>query len=291
LKWWDVQKLEAVMRVLIGICAISVVIPFASIRAQQSVTPGDRVRVSNCYPRFLRGRFRVVVFAAVLASLLFPAALRAQDFCIFPRRNPPCTITTVTEFSAMLEVSQDNDDLSRKALAGTFGLTFSPDPRYALSAMVSYVHHKAYNSASPYWLVKVRGRRRLSTSLTLDISPGLIVSGPEPRFLGTEPWTPGVLSHFAMVSTPALTVDAAVGVADWVGAFLRVDVLRYNTVLEQSSDMLLDGSRLHEEVVSESGSVVDLFVGARVGSYPGLALGALAPLVALVALILNPPEN
>jgi hypothetical protein len=46
------------MRVLIGICAISVVIPSASIRAQQPVTPGDRVRVSNCYPRFLRGKLR-----------------------------------------------------------------------------------------------------------------------------------------------------------------------------------------------------------------------------------------
>jgi hypothetical protein len=42
------------MRILIGICAISVVIPFASLRAQQSATPGDRVRISECHIRTLR---------------------------------------------------------------------------------------------------------------------------------------------------------------------------------------------------------------------------------------------
>jgi hypothetical protein len=42
------------MRVLISICAISVVIPFASLGAQQSALPGDRVRVSECHIRTLR---------------------------------------------------------------------------------------------------------------------------------------------------------------------------------------------------------------------------------------------
>ena len=191
----------------------------------------------------------------------------------------------------MLEVSSKGYP-NRRALAGTLGLTFNPDARYALGAMVSYVNHEAKQPASDYWLVKVRGRRWLSTSLTLDISPGLIVSGPETRFLSKEAPTPGVeLNRFAVLSTPALTVDAAVGFADWVGAFFRVDVLWYNTVLEQSWGWLPDRSRVHQEVVSESGSVVDLFVGARVGSYPGLALQALAPLAALVVFLLNPPEN
>ena len=59
---WEVQARRPPMRVFIGVCAISVVIPFASLSAKQ--TAGDRVRVSNCYPQFQRGRVKKRPFDA-----------------------------------------------------------------------------------------------------------------------------------------------------------------------------------------------------------------------------------
>ncbi len=216
---------------------------------------------------------RTVFVVSTLVLAGYPGILAAQGFCPFPRPRPRCAFTTVTEVSGMLGLSKTQGE-TRTALEAAFGLTYNLSPRFALSGMASLGY--ANPGQHGYQAVRARVRTWLSPSMTVDVSPGLIVGGVTSRTLLDEyPSTDVWVHRLAVTHGPGLTMDAAAGIADWLAVFVRTDVVWYDMVYEatyQWDENYGAWFTLDEGSVGEQGSIVDVFFGARVGSYPGFAL-------------------
>ena len=215
----------------------------------------------------------VLVFASSSDAIAQEQPLQPghQGFCLRPR--PSCRVSTITEFQGMLRLGSVGEQ-REKLVGGSLGITYHFGSRYGVGVLGNFNVHEP---GSESFLIKARGRVWVTPSLTVDLSPGLILSGSDWVTLSREMVAPDlqvVRSTFA--SMPGFTVDAAVGWADWLSLSLRIDVLHYNHVDETTREY--GSGVVDRQTLSESGTITDLFLGVRVGSFAGLALNVVVPL-------------
>lgn len=215
----------------------------------------------------------------LLASPLGPLAAQEAPtppanagFCLRPQ--PSCRVSTITEFMGMLKLGGIDED-SEQVIGANLGFTYQFGARYGVGLLGNFnVHEPGAESL----LIKARGRAWLTPSLTVDVSPGVILKGSDWFNLSRESVAPDlVVYRSTSAALPGFSVDAAVGWSDWAALALRVDVLPYDHVDEST---MRNGTVVSVETLAESGSFTEVFLGIRLGSYAGLALNVAVPLVA-----------
>lgn len=219
---------------------------------------------------------------AVVAALAFLAlsTLEAQGFCLRPRPKPHCSVSTITEIGPTLRVAATKNQQLSVGATANYGLTYYVDSRYAIGGFVTVALQEG-EGAGNLVALKFRGRAWLTPKLTVDVSPGLIISGVDGWSEFEESGTTQTFRFFVPAST-GFTVDAGIGLHDWVGAFVRADFMRYTAIREDR--FTLDpatGAFMFDGTVTkaESGSITQAMLGVRAGSVPGMVLSLATPVI------------
>jgi hypothetical protein len=167
------------------------------------------------------------------------------------------------------------DEQREQVIGANLGFTYQFGVRYGAGLFGSVnVHEPGAESL----LIKARGRAWITPSLTVDVSPGLVLKGTDWVNLSRETVAPDlVVYRSTSAALPGFSVDAAVGWSDWVSLALRVDVLPYDHI-DQST--MRNGTVVSVETLPESGAFTEVFLNIRLGSYAGMALSLAVPLVA-----------
>jgi hypothetical protein len=167
------------------------------------------------------------------------------------------------------------DEQREQVIGANLGFTYQFGVRYGAGLFGSVnVHEPGAESL----LIKARGRAWITPSLTVDVSPGIVLKGTDWVNLSRETVAPDlVVYRSTSAALPGFSVDAAVGWSDWVSLALRVDVLPYDHI-DQST--MRNGTVVSVETLPESGAFTEVFLNIRLGSYAGMALSLAVPLVA-----------
>lgn len=187
----------------------------------------------GCASRF---RLRTLWIAAVL---LMPATpLAAQGFCFHGRPQDRCSAFLVTEAGAALSVPTDDD------LNFTFqtGVLFNVGPRSAVGGVLlgGAFQNDARLGA------RIRYRHWLTSRLTLDVAPGLLVVND--AFTSREPGFSG---------------EVSIGYGEWAAVTTQLEILPFEFATETRG-----------------------FFGLKLGSYPGAVATAGAAVLAVVLIAL-----
>jgi len=203
------------------------------------------------------------------------------------------TVSAITEAALLARVA-GSEVGSNTSAAASAGLSFRMSPRYALGVSATYVVRDLEGLIRSsdldyvgYGGLQARARSWLTSSLTLDLSPGLILI-PHGQQVLCEVRTPGCDAQVTwgtrIVSSwaPGTTMDVALGYRDLGAAFIRLDVMRY----DELTVMSMPGSGPVPVPVTraEDGRRTDLFVGLRADSAAGRIA---APSLAVAFLVLR----
>jgi hypothetical protein len=195
----------------------------------------------------LTGLSSFVVKLLPLLVLVFAAETASAGCGTFCRGKPldSCELFWVLESGFLARIGE-----SDIAETDSRGSLFFELGRMRNITSNSAVGGSIYGSALQGDLFGIKGRYRrwLGRKTSLDISPGILLGGS---------------FEDADFSFPGFVGSVTIHYADWAGVTLQFQTLKY-----QMQDELVQ--------VTNNGTETDLYIGARLGSYAGLAYAAIA---------------
>jgi len=186
---------------------------------------------------------------------------KAKKFCFRGKPKPECNSFLITEFSYLYRFDKSPGEDLRHYLTWEFGGMVNRDEHSAIGATLFLCIDQDYDE--PRIGLKTRYRRWLNPKTSLDIAPGILLSGWKKKF-----------------SFPSFTGHVGLNLADWFALSAQVEAIRW----KRSG---YDVSRVNgvtkfnrwEKVETD----VSWYGGFKLGTPLGVAGGTVA--VAIIALI------
>ena len=188
-----------------------------------------------------------------------------KKFSFKPKPFPECSSFLITEFGLSYGLDKPSDEANLQLLTWELGYMVNRDEHSAIGGTF-FIAVEPDGDAS--WLgLKARYRYWLSGNRSLDIAPGILITGWKSKF-----------------GFPSFTCHTALNLNDWFAITGQVDIVRWKT---SGYEHTLQNGQFQFTWQEKTVTKPEWYLGLKLGTPAGAGIGTAAVIAAAVAVAIT----